>query len=78
MKEVQAMNDREPNRRTNDALQSGEGNLALGEDERDFGAGRQRTQVPLSRNDAPNRKSGRDPTVPRGQGARISERRTKS
>jgi hypothetical protein len=63
------MNDREQNRRTNDALQSGEGNLALGDEERDFGAGRQKTQEPLSRKDAQNRKSGRDPTVPRGQGA---------
>ena len=72
------MNDREPNRRTNDALQSGEGNLALGEDERDLGAGRQRTQVPLGGNDAPDSKVGRDPTVPRGHGALISKRRTKS
>jgi hypothetical protein len=72
------MHNREPNRGTNDSRQSGEGNVALGEDERDFGAGRQRTQVPLSGNDAPNRKTGRDPTVPRGQGALTSKRRTKS
>lgn len=63
------MIDREPNRRANDALQSGEGNLALGDEERDFGAGRQTTQEPLSRKDADSRRSGRDPTVPRGQGA---------
>lgn len=61
------MNDREPNRRTNDALQSSEGNLALGDEERDFGAGRQRTNDPLTKTDAPKRKVGRDPTVPRGQ-----------
>lgn len=31
------MSDREQNRRTNDSLQSGEGNPAFGEDARDFG-----------------------------------------
>ena len=31
------MIDREPNRRTNDSLQSGEGDVALGENEREFG-----------------------------------------
>ena len=62
------MIDREPNRRTNDSLQSGEGDLALGEDEREFGAGGQVVQRPLSRNDAPDRKVGRDPTVPGREG----------
>lgn len=62
------MTHRELNRRTNDSPQSGEGDLALGEDERDFGAGGQVVQRPLSRNDAPDRRTGRDPTVPgRGQ-----------
>ena len=35
------MSRREPNRRDNDALQSGEGDLAVGQDEREFGAGGQ-------------------------------------
>ncbi len=35
------MSNREPNRRVNDALQSGKTNPAPGEDERDFGAGGQ-------------------------------------
>ena len=69
------MTDREPNRRTNDSLQSGEGDLALGEDEREFGAGGQVVQRPLSRNDAPDRKTGRDPTVP---GREQQERRPRN
>ena len=35
------MSNREQNRRENDALQSGEGDLAIGQDESDFGAGGQ-------------------------------------
>jgi hypothetical protein len=69
------MIDREPNRRTNDSLQSGEGELALGEDEREFGAGGQTVQRPLNGNDGPDRRTGRDPTVPRKQGAQTSRRR---
>ena len=69
------MIDREPNRRTNDSLQSGEGDVALGEDEREFGAGGQTVQRPLNGNDVPNRRTGRDPTVPRKQGAETSRRR---
>jgi len=62
------MSDREQNGRRNNALQSGEGDLALGDDEREFGAGGQRVQRPLSGNPKDSR-PGRDPTVPRGQGA---------
>jgi hypothetical protein len=61
------MNDRDKRSRENDALQSGEGDLALGQDERDFGAGKQvetRAFDP-GHKDAPDRKAGRDPTVPR-------------
>ena len=35
------MTNREQNKRDNDALQSGEGDLALGQDARDFGVGGQ-------------------------------------
>ena len=35
------MSNREQNRADNDALQSGEGDLAKGQNEHDFGAGRQ-------------------------------------
>jgi hypothetical protein len=70
------MSKHEPNRRTNDALHGGEGNPAYGDEPRDFGANRQVTLDPLSKKDAANRKAGRDPTVPRGQGAmKISGRR---
>jgi hypothetical protein len=61
------MNDRDKRARENDALQSGEGDLALGQDERAFGAGKQietRAFDP-GHKDAPDRKTGRDPTVPR-------------
>ena len=57
------MNDRDKRSRENDALQSGEGDLALGQDECDFGAGKQvetRAFDP-GHKDAPDR----DPTVPR-------------
>lgn len=61
------MSDRDKRSRENDALQSGEGDLALGEDAREFGAGKQvetRAFDP-GHEDAPDRKSGRDPAVPR-------------
>jgi hypothetical protein len=56
--------DKEKQRRTNDSLQRSEADPALGQDERDFGAGHQKVQRMLSGDDAPNRKVGRDPTVP--------------
>jgi hypothetical protein len=68
------MHDREPNRRTNDTLQGGEDNPAYGEDSRDFGEGGQTVHRPLSGNDVPKRKAGRDPTVPREDTASTSER----
>lgn len=52
------------NKRDNDTLQSGEGDLALGQDERAFGAGGQQVQRPLDGNDAPDRDTGRDATLP--------------
>ena len=58
------MADRDRNRRENDARQSSETDKALGQDERAFGAGGQRTQGPLSSDDRTSRKTGRDPTVP--------------
>jgi hypothetical protein len=60
------MMDRDSNRRDNDALQSGETNPALGQDERDFGAGRQRTVDTIDRDDAKHRDVDRDPTLPAG------------
>ena len=58
------MADRDSNRRENDARQSGENDQALGNDERMFGAGKQKVQRPLERDDRPSRETGRDPTVP--------------
>ena len=59
------MSNRDENRRGNEALQSSEAKPALGDDPAAFGAGGQRTSGPLSSNeDAPNRDSERDPTLP--------------
>lgn len=58
------MTDRDQNRRENDARQSSETDEALGQDERMFGAGGQKTQGPLTGDDKPDRETGRDPTVP--------------
>jgi hypothetical protein len=58
------MADRDKNRRDNDARQSSEINPALGQDEREFGAGGQKVQRPLSGDDKPDRETGGDPTVP--------------
>ena len=59
------MSDDVKQRRTNDSLQGGAGNPAYGEDERDFGAGRQRSQRPFEpgHEDAKDRDPDRDPTV---------------
>jgi hypothetical protein len=61
------MNDRDKRSRENDALQSGEGDLALGQDEREFGAGKQVEERAFDpgHKDAPDSKPRRDPTVPR-------------
>jgi|GraSoiStandDraft_24_1057298.scaffolds.fasta_scaffold1455632_2 hypothetical protein len=67
------MTDREQNRRKNESLQSGEGAPAFGQDAREFGAGRQVTQDPLSGNDAPKRRLNRDPKV--REGALVKGRR---
>ncbi len=61
------MAERETNRRDNDSRQSSETDLALGQDERAFGAGGQKVQRPLSSGDSPDREFGRDPTVPKLQ-----------
>ncbi len=58
------MSDRKQSARENDALQSSEEDLALGEDERAFGAGGQTVQQELKGNDARDREPDRDPTVP--------------
>ena len=58
------MADRDSNRRENDARQSSENDQALGNDERMFGAGKQKMHRPLSGDDKPDRETGRDPTVP--------------
>jgi len=59
------MADRDKNRRDNEARQSSEVDPALGQDEREFGAGGQKVQRPLAGgDDKPDRETGRDPTVP--------------
>jgi hypothetical protein len=61
------MSNREENRRTNDALQSGESDLAFGQDDRDFGTGGQ-TPVSTQGEGSPrDRETGRDGSVPEGQ-----------
>ena len=57
------MSDRDQ-KRENDSLQSGEGDLALGQDERAFGAGGQTVQQEMAQSRASDRQPGRDPTVP--------------
>lgn len=59
----------EQQKRRNDSLQSGEGDLALGQDPRSLGAGGQVIERPLEPGpeDAPNRDVGRDESIPEGQ-----------
>lgn len=57
------MTDPKDRRRENDALQSGEGNLAYGQEPQDFGAGGQTTTAPLTSDDEPHRDPERDPTL---------------
>jgi hypothetical protein len=57
------MSDREQNRHLNDSLQSGEGDPAYGEDQRDFGEGGQTDLDPDSHEQHDIR---RDPTIPPG------------
>ena len=53
------MADRDKNRRDNDARQSSEVDPALGQDEREFGAGGQKVQRPLGGgDDKPDRETG--------------------
>jgi hypothetical protein len=61
------MSDREQNKRENDALQSSEDDLALGQDERAFGAGGQTPVDTQGEGDAADREVDRDSTVPAGQ-----------
>jgi hypothetical protein len=58
------MSNREQNAQDSDALQSAEGEPALGQDERAFGAGGQTVQQEIDARDAPDRETGRDTTVP--------------
>jgi hypothetical protein len=58
------MNNREQNRRENDALQSGEGNLAYGQDDRDFGTGGQTVTNTQGEGNPTDRETGRDSTAP--------------
>lgn len=62
------MSNREEHRRENDALQSGEGDVGLGQDEHQFGAGGQQVQRALDGDDAPDRDITRDKSVPQGAG----------
>lgn len=58
--------DRDKQSLENDALQSSEEDLALGQDARAFGEGGQKVQRPFAQGheDAPDREPGRDETVP--------------
>lgn len=58
------MSNREDNRRENDALQSGEGDLAYGQDDRDFGTGGQAVTNTQGQSKPADREAGRDPSVP--------------
>jgi amino acid transporter len=58
------MSNREQNRHDNDALQSGEGNPGLGQDDRDFGAGGQTVTDTQGESSAKDREVSDDPTVP--------------
>jgi hypothetical protein len=58
------MNDREQNRRENDALQSGEDDLAFGQDDRDFGAGGQTVTDTQGEGSPQDRATDRDTSVP--------------
>jgi hypothetical protein len=70
------MSDDVKQRRTNDSLQGGEDNPAYGEDERDFGAGRQRNTRALDpgHKDAKDRDPDRDPTPAPGEQAGSGDR----
>ena len=61
------MSNREENRRENDALQSGEGNPAFGQDNRDFGTGGQTPVGTQGEGQPEDREVDRDSTVPAGQ-----------
>ena len=63
------MSNREQNRRENDALQSGEGDPAFGQDDRDFGTGGQTVTNTQGESSPEDRGTDRDPTVPQDQGA---------
>lgn len=58
------MSNREENRRENDALQSGEGKPAYGQDYRDSGAGGQTVTDTESEGKPADREANRDSTVP--------------
>ena len=58
------MSNREDNRRENDALQSGEGNPAYGQDDRDFGTGGQTVTNTQGESKPADRETNRDSTVP--------------
>ncbi len=60
------MSNREQNRRDNDALQSGEGNPAAGQDAREFGADGQTVLSELDGDDSPHRDVARDGSLPDG------------
>lgn len=60
------MSNREQNKRDNDALQSGEGDLAKGQDAGEFGADGQTVLSELDGDDAPDRDVTRDGSLPEG------------
>jgi hypothetical protein len=63
------MSNREQNRRDNDALQSGDGDPASGQDDRDFGTGGQTVTNTQGQSKPEDRETDRDSTFPEGQGA---------
>jgi hypothetical protein len=71
------MTDDVKQRRENDALQSGEGNPAYGQDPRDFGAGRQTTTQPLTGYDEKDRDPTRDRSLDPAHQSAASTRRSR-
>jgi hypothetical protein len=67
------MSNREQNRRENDALQSGEGDPAFGQDDRDFGTGGQTVTNTQGEGSSADRDTDRDGSVPAGERASARE-----
>lgn len=71
------MTDDVNKRRENDALQSGEGDLAYGQDTRDFGEGGQTATQPLTGDDEKDRDPTRDRSLDPAHQSAASTRRSR-